>query len=815
MQASIKCKLMCLYPVACSSTSVEAGLRTGVEAGVEASLRTGRHKHGCTHEHGGINMVVPMNISSGVEAGVEDSFRTGVEAGLRTGRHKHGCVEAGLRTGKKYAGSPGSIRPFKHLNAFRMLSIRLHLTALQLTDFSLIKSCSSTLKCGRSRISFPIRSIYSLLEVSCCKGANNIVVCNKEKCPSIEGCFRILRCVKDTYCRVCKGCHHAGRDYRHGTQWSDGCSHYDCRAGVLSISQKVCHVPCDNPLPPSNNGCCQRCQGCWFEGQLVADGSTVPSKSDPCVQCRCSGRTLTCEKRACPVLSCPKSKRHQTSDMCCPVCIGSRELFSPPGGRCFLEHYLYPTGANRTMDHCTTCACHHGYLTCNRKACPMLPCSKEFQVEKPGECCPSCPTIAAHGERVCMVHNVIREHGEHWNLDKCVTCTCNQGQVTCQAHSCLYVNKPCPPGFKRVESESECCPKCVEAPGVCTVFGDPHYKTFDGKLFNFQGACKYVLARSCRGKDKFNLKVINDARKSSHFSWTKSLSLKIAGAKITLGQKLRTKVQGKTIKPPYEKPGVVNITKTGHAITVSTPIGLRILWDGTSYVEVEVPLSMKKKTCGLCGNFNGDPDDDLTGQDGKLMDTVDKMALSWATGKIRACSRRMKEIGSKHEENEADDLPVGKNNNRKSELSRSSSLRHEKCAALNSTDFHTCNGALPPHDYFQSCLMDMCECKSESRHCECDTIQAYARECDRIGTPVKNWRNVTRCGGLECPSGAVYKDCAPPCRSSCTNITPNPDCYTRRCRPGCYCEPPLVLHRGACIMPEECPKKRKRRRRNR
>lgn len=69
--------------------------------------------------------------------------------------------------------------------------------------------------------------------------------------------------------------------------------------------------------------------------------------------------------------------------------------------------------------------------------------------------------------------------------------------------------------------------------------------------------------------------------------------------------------------------------------------------------------------------------------------------------------------------------------------------------------------------------------------------------------------------GLGCPHGAEYMECAPPCRATCRNPTPNPKCYTRRCRAGCYCPPPSVLHRGACIPVQECRKNKKRRRNRR
>ena len=56
---------------------------------------------------------------------------------------------------------------------------------------------------------------------------------------------------------------------------------------------------------------------------------------------------------------------------------------------------------------------------------------------------------------------------------------------------------------------------------------------------------------------------------------------------------------------------------------------LQILWDQESRVEVSLSGSYKERVCGLCGNFNQFPQDDMTTKTGRIVASAATFGNSW------------------------------------------------------------------------------------------------------------------------------------------------------------------------------------------
>ena len=332
-----------------------------------------------------------------------------------------------------------------------------------------------------------------------------------------------------------------------GATWhaaDNPCVQFTCHSGVLTQDKVECDAGCPGrELPPEPGQCCPSCDNqCYLHGYSLKDGEQLPDPADPCRTCQCSKGRLTCQRMTCPVLPCLAQIQYTPRGHCCPRCPRARPDYSRQQDKCLFQNRLYYAQETWDADTCTKC-------TCTADLTPV--CSREG-------CAP------AHTPLSCTLEGESHPHDSTWSTKDCKTCRCRHGVVECSRTQC----PDCPPGTVAVPPTAggECCPACrrqqpthirgnhhaaalqspvPETDGVCTVFGDPHYKTFDGKIYNFQGSCKYLLTQDCSeagpNNSNFSIRITNDARDTMAFSWLRTVTVRLAGTKVSLLQRMRVK----------------------------------------------------------------------------------------------------------------------------------------------------------------------------------------------------------------------------------------------------------------------------------
>ncbi|XP_074768584.1 IgGFc-binding protein-like [Athene noctua] len=321
----------------------------------------------------------------------------------------------------------------------------------------------------------------------------------------------------------------------------------------------------------------------------------------------------------------------------------------------------------------------------------------------------------------------------------------------------------------------------------CSASGDPHYNTFDNRVHHFMGNCTYTLSKMCSVTKRlpyFDVSTTNEHRgANTKVSYVKSVQVEVYGNQISLLKNKKVNVNGSRMNLPVFIEKKISIQSSGGYVLLETDFGLWVRYDGNHYAEVSVPSSYRGLLCGLCGNYNGDPNDDNIKPNGDIASGSTDFGQSWLVPENNT-------ICSSGTEEQCD--PV----------LESEAKKNTACGMITDPTgiFKDCHSQVPPENFFENCVYDMCFTDGQATSL-CYGLQAYAESCINAGICIE-WRNATLCP-MSCPGGSIYKSCGTRCPSTCLNISAVVSCSSLPVE-GCFCKEGYVLSGDKCVPESSC-----------
>ncbi|XP_066475597.1 mucin-5B-like [Tiliqua scincoides] len=336
----------------------------------------------------------------------------------------------------------------------------------------------------------------------------------------------------------------------------------------------------------------------------------------------------------------------------------------------------------------------------------------------------------------------------------------------------------------------------VQRPAVttseCSTWGNFHFQTFDHVKFNFPGTCHYIFASHCNDNHQdFNIQIKRDIKNGNAVSFAATIDGVLLEVKES-----GTTVNGKKIRLPFSLKNVL-IEDISVYLQVISKLGLTLKWNWGDTLLLDLEDTYKGKTCGLCGNYDGNGKNDLISNGNTLLPRQFGN-LQKVEDPTEKCPDVLNEDSRKHHDNSQ-------------EQNKCKSRYKSHCKKVLS-HFGNCPKVVAIDDYVGTCVEDMCNCPKKSSHsdliasCVCSTFNQYSRDCVRKGGDPGKWRSKDFCF-QKCSSNTEHTECGNPCTDTCSNPERSKICRGS-CTDGCFCPEGTILDDlmgNKCIPASSCP----------
>ncbi|XP_051660279.1 mucin-2 isoform X50 [Manacus candei] len=317
---------------------------------------------------------------------------------------------------------------------------------------------------------------------------------------------------------------------------------------------------------------------------------------------------------------------------------------------------------------------------------------------------------------------------------------------------------------------------------VCSTWGNDHFKTFDGDIYQFPGVCEYNFVSDCSDSYAEFSVHIQRALNSDNHPEIQYILLKIKDVTVYLKPKLVV-VDGRIVKTPYYSSGLL-IESSDIYTKIYAKLGMVLMWNQQDALMVELDNKFNNLTCGLCGDYNGIP----------IYNEFIKGDASYNSITYGNLQKISKPNAKCEDPDETQALP-------------SCNEHRDECERLlTSSAFADCRFRLNLEMYIQACMQDKCACNgTEDSFCICSTISEYSRQCSHAGGRPGEWRTQNFCPKT-CPDTMVYRESSSPCMDTCSHLDISSLCEEHY-MDGCFCPEGTVyddITGKGCVPVSQC-----------